>query len=36
MVALISSVTVFAYIDKEGIVTESQKYVDEMALLKQD
>ena len=28
-----SSVTVFAFIDKEGIVTESQKFVDELAII---
>lgn len=27
-----SSVSVFAFIDKEGIVTENQKYVDELAV----
>ena len=31
--AQMSSVTVFAFIDKEGIVTESQKFVDEMAII---
>lgn len=28
-----SSVSIFAFIDKEGIVTESQKYVDEIVIL---
>ena len=27
-----SSVSIFAFIDKEGIVTESQKYTDEIVL----
>jgi len=31
-----ASVTVFAFIDKEGIVTESHKYVNEMVLFKGD
>lgn len=28
-----SSVSVFAFIDKQGICTENQKYVDELAML---
>lgn len=28
-----SSVSIFAFIDKEGIVTESQKFIDEVAVL---
>lgn len=28
-----ASLTIFAFIDKEGIVTENQKYIDEIALL---
>lgn len=28
-----ASLTIFAFIDKEGIVTEDLKYVDEIALL---
>ena len=28
-----SSVSVFAFIDKQGICTETQKYVDELAFL---
>jgi len=33
IVAQMSSVSVFAFIDKEGIVTENQKYVDELAVV---
>lgn len=32
-VALFSSVSVFAFIDKEGIVTENHKYIDEIAVV---
>jgi len=28
-----SSVSIFAFIDKQGICTETQKYVDELAVL---
>lgn len=28
-----ASVTIFAFVDKQGIVTESQKYIDEVALI---
>ena len=28
-----ASVSIFGFIDKEGIVTESQKYVDEIAII---
>jgi hypothetical protein len=28
-----ASVSIFAFIDKEGIVTESQKYADEIAII---
>ena len=28
-----SSVSIFAFIDKEGIVTESQKYIDEIVII---
>jgi hypothetical protein len=31
-----SSVSVFAFIDKEGIVTENQKFVDELAVVNED
>ena len=33
IVAQMSSVSVFAFIDKQGICTENQKYVDELAVL---
>ena len=33
IVAQMASVSIFAFIDKEGIVTESQKYVDEIAVI---
>lgn len=33
IVAQMASLTIFAFIDKEGIVTEDLKYVDEIALL---
>lgn len=33
VVAQMSSVSVFAFIDKQGICTENQKYVDELAML---
>lgn len=36
MVAQISSVSVFAFIDKQGVVTENQKYVDEIAIIDQN
>ena len=33
IVAQMSSVSVFAFIDKQGICTENQKYVDELVVL---
>ena len=33
IVAQMSSVSVFAFIDKQGICTENQKFVDELAIL---
>ena len=36
MGAQISSVSVFAFIDKQGVVTENQKYVDEIAIIDQN
>lgn len=33
MIAHISSISVLAFIDKQGIVTENQKYVDEIAII---
>ena len=33
IVAQMSSVSIFAFIDKEGIVTESHKYVDEIVMI---
>ena len=32
IVAQMSSVSVFAFIDKQGIMTENQKYVDEIVV----
>ena len=34
-VASVSSVSIFAFVDKEGIVTENQKYIDEVCVLNQ-
>lgn len=33
IVAQVSSVSIFAFIDKEGIVTENQKYIDEVTVI---
>lgn len=33
IVAQMSSVSIFAFIDKEGIVTDSHKYIDEIVLM---
>jgi fructose-1,6-bisphosphatase/sedoheptulose 1,7-bisphosphatase-like protein len=33
IVAQVSSVSIFAFVDKEGIVTENQKYIDEVAVV---
>mmetsp|Transcript_5318 Transcript_5318/g.8205 ORF Transcript_5318/g.8205 Transcript_5318/m.8205 type:complete len:133 (+) Transcript_5318:2222-2620(+) len=33
IVAQMASVSIFAFIDKEGIVTESQKFIDEVVLI---
>jgi organic radical activating enzyme len=33
IVAQMASVSIFAFIDKEGIATESQKYIDEIVLI---
>lgn len=33
IVAQLSSVSIFAFVDKEGIMTETQKFIDEVAVL---
>ena len=36
IVAQVSSVSIFAFVDKEGIITQNQKYIDEVAIVNKD
>ena len=36
IVAHVSSVSIFAFVDKEGIITQNQKYIDEVAIVNKD